>query len=91
MKQTIITKGGQVSIPADVRHRWGTRRLLLEDRGSELAFRPLPDDPIAAASGAFERDMVAGPSAVDAIREARIEDAGATHARLGQASSPLDG
>jgi bifunctional DNA-binding transcriptional regulator/antitoxin component of YhaV-PrlF toxin-antitoxin module len=53
MKQTTITKGGQVSIPSDVRRRWGTRRLLVEDRGTELVFRPLPDDPIAAARGSL--------------------------------------
>jgi len=86
-----ISKGGQVSVPAAVRKRWGAGRVIAEDHGDHVVLRPAPDDPIAAASGAFERDMVAGPSAVDAIREARIEDAGATHARLGQASSPLDG
>lgn len=53
MKPATISKGGQVSIPAEVRHRWGTNRVLVEDRGDELVFRPLPDDPIAAARGSF--------------------------------------
>lgn len=47
----MISKGGQISVPADVRKRWQTRRLQLEDRGDELVLRPAPDDPIAAAEG----------------------------------------
>jgi bifunctional DNA-binding transcriptional regulator/antitoxin component of YhaV-PrlF toxin-antitoxin module len=78
MKQTTITKGGQVSIPAEVRHRWATRRLLIEDRGSELVFRPLPDDPIAAARGVLRRTEVVTPSSDDARRQVRREEAEAT-------------
>lgn len=50
----MISKGGQISIPAAVRKRWGTRRLQLEDRGEELVLRPAPEDPIAAARGALK-------------------------------------
>ena len=74
MRQTTITKGGQVSIPAEIRHRWGTRRLLLEDRGNELAFRPLPDDPIAAARGALRLGDVEAPSSDDARHQTRQEE-----------------
>lgn len=74
----MITKGGQVSIPADVRHRWGTRRLLIEDRGTELVFRPLPDDPIAAARGALRLTDAALPSSDEARRQTRREEAGAS-------------
>ena len=48
-----ITTSGQVSIPADVRRRWGTRRVRIEDRGDHVIVTPLPDDPIEAAFGAF--------------------------------------
>jgi len=48
-----ISRGGQISIPAPIRKRWGTRTLTLEDRGEEIVLRPAPDDPIAAAAGAF--------------------------------------
>jgi AbrB family looped-hinge helix DNA binding protein len=51
MKFLMISKGGQISVPAEVRKRWGTRRLQLEDRGEELVLRPAPEDPIAAARG----------------------------------------
>jgi bifunctional DNA-binding transcriptional regulator/antitoxin component of YhaV-PrlF toxin-antitoxin module len=53
MKQAMISRGGQVSIPAEVRRRWQTSRLSLEDRGTELIFRPIPADPIGAAIGSL--------------------------------------
>ncbi len=48
-----ISKGGQVSIPARVRHRWGTSTIVLDDQGDRLVIEPAPDDPIAAAEGAL--------------------------------------
>lgn len=54
MKYLMISKGGQISVPADVRKRWGTRRLRLEDRGDEIVITPAPEDPIAAARGIFK-------------------------------------
>lgn len=52
-KRMKISKGGQVSIPAPIRKRWGTTIVTLEDRGDEIVLKPAPDDPIAAAAGAF--------------------------------------
>jgi bifunctional DNA-binding transcriptional regulator/antitoxin component of YhaV-PrlF toxin-antitoxin module len=48
-----ISKGGQVSVPAEVRKRWNTQTVLAEDRGDHVVLRPVPDDPVAAAVGAF--------------------------------------
>ena len=48
-----ITVAGQLSLPADVRRRWATSTVVLEDEGDHLVVRPVPDDPIAAARGAF--------------------------------------
>jgi bifunctional DNA-binding transcriptional regulator/antitoxin component of YhaV-PrlF toxin-antitoxin module len=73
MKQASISKGGQVSIPAEVRHRWGTNRLLIDDRGDELVFRPLPMDPIGAARGALRGDG-AGLASSEARRLTREEE-----------------
>jgi bifunctional DNA-binding transcriptional regulator/antitoxin component of YhaV-PrlF toxin-antitoxin module len=52
-----ISKGGQVSIPAPIRHRWATSTVLLEDLGDRLVLVPAPDDPIAAAEGALAREF----------------------------------
>jgi bifunctional DNA-binding transcriptional regulator/antitoxin component of YhaV-PrlF toxin-antitoxin module len=52
-KRLAISKGGQVSVPAAVRKRWRTRTVLAEDRGDHMVLRPVPDEPVAAAVGAF--------------------------------------
>ena len=52
-KRMKISKGGQVSIPAPIRKRWGTTTVMLEDQGEQIVLKPAPDDPIAAAAGAF--------------------------------------
>ena len=56
-KRMKISRGGQISIPAQVRKRWGTTTLMLEDRGSEIVLKPLPDDPIEAAAGALAEEF----------------------------------
>jgi bifunctional DNA-binding transcriptional regulator/antitoxin component of YhaV-PrlF toxin-antitoxin module len=48
-----VTTAGQLSLPADVRRRWATSTVVLEDEGEYLIVRPVPDDAIAAARGAF--------------------------------------
>ena len=53
VKRARITSGGQVSLPAAVRRRWGTRTVRFEDHGDHLVVTPLPDDPIAAARGSL--------------------------------------
>ena len=52
-----ITRGGQVSLPARARKRWSVRRVLFEDHGDHLIVRPVADDPVAAALGAFEGEI----------------------------------
>jgi len=70
-KRMKISKGGQVSIPAPIRKRWGTSTVTLEDRGEEIVLRPAPDDPIAAAAGAFAGEA-RGPD-LDTIRREERE------------------
>jgi AbrB family looped-hinge helix DNA binding protein len=48
-----ISKGGQISIPAEIRHRWGTSTVALEDLGDRVVLAPAADDPVAAAEGAL--------------------------------------
>lgn len=73
MKSVRISRGGQVSVPADVRKRWATSRLTLEDRGDELVLRPAPDDPVAALRGALAG--LGLPSSDEMRRRSRAEDA----------------
>jgi bifunctional DNA-binding transcriptional regulator/antitoxin component of YhaV-PrlF toxin-antitoxin module len=49
-----VTSAGQLSLPARIRRRWGTRRVAIEDHGDSVVLRPVPDDPIAAAAGALK-------------------------------------
>lgn len=72
MNTVKISKGGQISVPAAVRKRWGTSRVTLEDRGDELVLRPAPDDPITALHGAFAG--LGLPSSDEMGRRAREED-----------------
>lgn len=77
MKRLKISAGGQVSVPAEVRHRWKTKVIVADDRGDHLVLRPAPEDPIEAALGAFAD--LPGPTVDEARRldreeEAEIED-----------------
>jgi AbrB family looped-hinge helix DNA binding protein len=68
-----ITSAGQVSIPAEVRHRWGTSTVAIEDEGDSIVLRPVPDDPIKALRGSLA-DLRTDVTAVEAVRAAREED-----------------
>lgn len=58
MKRRVkISKGGQISIPAAIRHRWATSTVALEDQGDRIVLEPAPDDPIAAAEGALAAEF----------------------------------
>jgi len=83
MKLTTISKGGQVSIPAEVRRRWGTTRVLVDDRGDEVAFRPIPIDPIAAARGSLRTARRTALTPAEARRRTREEESDAVRGRGG--------
>jgi bifunctional DNA-binding transcriptional regulator/antitoxin component of YhaV-PrlF toxin-antitoxin module len=74
-KRLAISRGGQVSVPAAIRKRWGTRTVLAEDLGDKLVLRPAPDDPIAAVRGIFAGAMGGGPTTDELRAGARAEDA----------------
>jgi len=81
-----ITGAGQVSIPAEVRHRWGTSTVAIEDEGDRIVLRPVPDDPIAALRGIFADDNpISGAEAVRAARDEDIEAEEEKWKRLGRA------
>jgi bifunctional DNA-binding transcriptional regulator/antitoxin component of YhaV-PrlF toxin-antitoxin module len=75
VKHLVISSGGQISVPAAVRKRWGVRAVLVEDCGDRLVVRPAPADPVAAVRGIFAADMNDGPT-IDEVRAAgRAEEA----------------
>ena len=72
MEQRVISKGGQISVPASLRRRWGTDRVVVVDRGDHLVVRPAPADPIAAAKGSLP--LPGGLSSEELRAAARQED-----------------
>jgi bifunctional DNA-binding transcriptional regulator/antitoxin component of YhaV-PrlF toxin-antitoxin module len=73
MPRLKISRGGQISVPAAIRHRWGGSTLALEDHGNYVVLRPAPDDPIAAPRGALS-DIAGDITSDEMRREARDED-----------------
>jgi len=81
MKRLRISAGGQISVPAAVRHRWKTKVVVADDRGDHLILRPAPEDPIEAARGAFKD--YPGPSPEEALRQFREEEREAEERKWG--------
>jgi AbrB family looped-hinge helix DNA binding protein len=79
MKTVKVTRGGQISVPAEIRKRWGTSTLALEDLGDRVVLAPAPDDPVAAARGALAGDDV--PGSDELRRAAREAEFGAERRR----------
>ena len=80
MKITRISQGGQIQVPAAVRRRWGTRNVIIDDAGAYIRVSPVPDDPLAAASGSLAGP---GPSVNDMMRQLREEEAEADDRKFG--------
>jgi AbrB family looped-hinge helix DNA binding protein len=70
MRSVKISRGGQISVPAEVRHRWNTSRVLVEDRGDSLVITPAADDVISAARGA----LTGAPSSAELRERARRDE-----------------
>lgn len=75
-----VSRNGQVSVPADIRRRWGTSRVLVRDRGSYAIIRPVPEDPIGSLLGAYAG---LGPSSEELRAAFRAEEAAAEDRRQG--------
>jgi AbrB family looped-hinge helix DNA binding protein len=69
-----ITRAGQVSIPAEIRHRWDTSTVAIEDEGDRIVVRPVPNDPIDALLGVFAHLRRPDLTAAEAVRRARDDD-----------------
>jgi len=67
--QAKVTRNGQVSLPAELRHRWAAGTVLVIDRGDYAIVRPIPSDALATLRGAHAGP---GPTAEQARRDERI-------------------
>jgi hypothetical protein len=76
-----IYKGGQISLPAQIRRRWATDALVVEDLGDRVVLRPIPADPVAAAVGSFPARK---GSAAQARRRTREEEQTAERRKYGR-------
>jgi bifunctional DNA-binding transcriptional regulator/antitoxin component of YhaV-PrlF toxin-antitoxin module len=82
MKLARITAGGQLSIPAVIRRRWGTSRVALEDQGDALVVRPVPEDVLTALRGSLKDQIVV--STDELRRRARADEEAAEQAKWGR-------
>jgi bifunctional DNA-binding transcriptional regulator/antitoxin component of YhaV-PrlF toxin-antitoxin module len=71
--RTTVSRNGQISLPAPIRRRWGSRAVAVSDRGDYALIRPLPDDPIASLRGVFAGPGPTSEAMRAAERDAEIE------------------
>lgn len=83
MKIVTLTRGGQVSIPAEFRREWTSNRVMVRETPDGLLLRPLPDDPIAAATGYLANKVRHRVSVEDSIREYREDEIAAEERKYG--------
>jgi AbrB family looped-hinge helix DNA binding protein len=76
-----VTSAGQISLPAELRRRWGVRQVRLIDHGDHVEIRPLPDDVFGRLRG---RHADTGIDTEALRREARAEDDEADARRSGR-------
>lgn len=69
--QAKVTRNGQVSLPAELRHRWAAGAVLVIDRGDYAIVLPIPADPVTALRGAHAGT---GPSTEQARADDRTAD-----------------
>lgn len=72
-----VTAAGQISLPAEVRRRWGASRVRITDEGGRLVVEPASDNPIAdligilSGPGRSSEEMEAEEREVELERERR--------------------
>jgi bifunctional DNA-binding transcriptional regulator/antitoxin component of YhaV-PrlF toxin-antitoxin module len=68
-----VTRNGQISLPAELRHRWGVGAVLVIDRGHYAIVRPIPEDIIGGLRGAHAGPGPTSEEARQADREAEAD------------------
>lgn len=80
MKIVTLTRGGQVSIPAEYRRGWTSHRVMVRETRDGLLLRPVPDDPLGAAIGSLG-DI--GMASEELMRQHREEEAAIEERKYG--------
>lgn len=75
-----LSRNGQVSIPAETRARWKTRKVVVVDMGDYVVMRPASDDPISELAGKYAGR---GPTSDEIRREERQAEARRERRRYG--------
>jgi bifunctional DNA-binding transcriptional regulator/antitoxin component of YhaV-PrlF toxin-antitoxin module len=82
-----ITSSGQISLPAEVRRRWGVTRVRLVDHGDHVTLEPIPDDVFAATYGRFAGPGPTSDEIKQMEREAEAEREERRYGHLRRSSS----
>lgn len=84
----VVTRNGQISLPAPIRRRWGARSVLVIDCDDYVIVRPAPDSQDAAL--AELTGMYAGPgrSSAAARAQERREEQEAEARRSDRSAAP---
>ncbi|MGH3926473.1 MAG: AbrB/MazE/SpoVT family DNA-binding domain-containing protein [Pseudonocardiaceae bacterium] len=77
--RTKVTSNGQVSLPAELRHRWRSPAVLVIDKGNYAIVRPIPDDPVSALRGSHAGT---GPASDRVRADERAADAAREETRI---------
>jgi AbrB family looped-hinge helix DNA binding protein len=72
-----ITKNGQISLPAEVRRRWNTDRVIILDTPDGLVIRPFDPDAVKRLRGKY-KNLYREVSVDEGRRQARDEPARAS-------------
>ncbi len=83
MKIVTLTRGGQVSIPAEFRRAWTSKRVMVREVDGGVMLRPMPDDPLEAAIGSLADKVKRKVSVEDAIRMYREDEIAAEERKYG--------
>jgi bifunctional DNA-binding transcriptional regulator/antitoxin component of YhaV-PrlF toxin-antitoxin module len=68
-----VTKNGQISLPAEIRHRWKTDRVIVIDLPHGVLIRPFDPDAVRRLHGKYKH--LGGPTVDEDRAAARAEDA----------------
>ena len=86
MRVVTLSRGGQVSIPADIRKRWPSNRAIVEELPSgAVLLQPLPADPLRAVIGSLAGP---GPSVDEMLDRYRADEIAAERRKWGWLDRP---